>query len=112
MQMDVSHPEQIEQAMEAYAASKGGIVTLTYALAMFFAPDRIRVNAISPGWIEVEDYEGLRNSDHEQHPSGRVGKPDDIARACLYITSAENELINGQNLVIDGGMTRKMIYES
>lgn len=110
--MDVSHPEQIEQAMEAYAASKGGIVTLTYALAMFFAPDRIRVNAISPGWIEVEDYEGLRNSDHEQHPSGRVGKPDDIARACLYITRAENELINGQNLVIDGGMTRKMIYES
>lgn len=105
--MDVSHPEQIEQAMEAYAASKGGIVALTHALAMSFAPDRIQVNAISPGWIEVEDYEGLRNSDHEQHPSGRVGKPDD-----MYITSAENEFINGQNLVIDGGMTRKMIYES
>jgi NAD(P)-dependent dehydrogenase (short-subunit alcohol dehydrogenase family) len=101
-----------EPDSEAYAASKGGIFALTHALAISFADDRIQVNAISPGWIEVDDYEGLRNIDHAQHPSKRVGKPEDIARACLYLTSADNEFINGQNLIIDGGMTRKMIYKS
>ncbi|MCK9906341.1 SDR family oxidoreductase, partial [Frankia sp. Cpl3] len=76
-----------EPETEAYAASKGGILALTHALAISFAPDHIRVNAISPGWIEVGDYEALREIDHTQHPSGRVGKPEDIARACLYLTS-------------------------
>ncbi|MCK9910697.1 SDR family oxidoreductase, partial [Microbacteriaceae bacterium K1510] len=75
-----------EPETEAYAASKGGILALTHALAISFAPDHIRVNAISPGWIEVGDYEALREIDHTQHPSGRVGKPEDIARACLYLT--------------------------
>ncbi len=99
-----------EPNAEAYAASKGGILALTHALAISLGPDGIRVNAISPGWIETGDYEELRTEDHKQHPAGRVGKPDDIARACLYLTSDENDFITGTELVVDGGMTRKMIY--
>lgn len=100
-----------EPASEAYAASKGGIVSLTHALAASLADDKIRVNCISPGWIETGDYIQLREIDHRQHLSGRVGKPEDIARACLYLTGTGNEFINGANIIIDGGMTRKMIYE-
>ncbi|MCF0069030.1 SDR family oxidoreductase [Dyadobacter sp. CY261] len=100
-----------EPNTEAYAASKGGILALTHALAISLGPDHITVNAISPGWIETGDYSKLKASDHAQHPSGRVGKPDDIARACLYLTDPENDFITGANLIIDGGMTRKMIYE-
>nr|WP_206098506.1 SDR family oxidoreductase [Paenibacillus montanisoli] len=100
-----------EPNSEAYAASKGGILSLTHALALSLGPDRIRVNAISPGWIETGDYSKLRTEDHEQHPSGRVGKPDDIVRACLYLTDPRNDFVTGTNLVVDGGMTRKMIYE-
>jgi NAD(P)-dependent dehydrogenase (short-subunit alcohol dehydrogenase family) len=100
-----------EPNSEAYAATKGGIVALTHALAASFSKDHIRVNCISPGWIETGDYSKLKNTDHEQHLSGRVGKPDDIAKACLYLTGEDNDFINGANLVIDGGMTRKMIYE-
>ncbi|MCR6545771.1 glucose 1-dehydrogenase [Dehalobacterium formicoaceticum] len=100
-----------EPDTEAYAASKGGIIALTHALAASFSADHIRVNCISPGWIETGDYRGLRAIDHDQHFSGRVGTPKDIARACLYLTAAGNEFINGSNIVIDGGMTRKMIYE-
>lgn len=100
-----------EKYSEAYAASKGGLLALTHAMALSYAGDKIRVNCISPGWIHTGDYESLRDIDHEQHPSGRVGKPEDIARACLFLTNQENDFINGENLVIDGGMTRKMIYE-
>lgn len=100
-----------EPDTEAYAASKGGILALTHALAISLGPDRITVNAISPGWIETGDYSQLKASDHAQHPAGRVGRPDDIARACLYLTDPENDFITGANLIIDGGMTRKMIYE-
>ena len=100
-----------EGSSEPYAASKGGIVSLTHALAASFAADNIRVNCISPGWIETGDYSQLREVDHNQHFSGRVGRPDDIARACLFLSSEENSFINGENLIIDGGMTRKMIYE-
>lgn len=100
-----------EPNSEAYAASKGGIVAITHALATSLAEDRITVNAISPGWIETGDYSQLSKNDHEQHLSKRVGKPEDIARACLYLTGEENDFITGVNLVIDGGMTRKMIYE-
>ncbi|MBB6283677.1 glucose 1-dehydrogenase [Geobacillus subterraneus] len=99
-----------EPNSEAYAASKGGLVALTHALAVSLSADRIRVNCISPGWIETSDYEKLREIDHRQHPAGRVGKPDDIARACLYLCDEENDFITGANFVIDGGMTRKMIY--
>jgi len=101
---------QSEPNTEAYAASKGGILALTHALAVSLSPDSITVNAISPGWIETGDYAELRDEDHAQHPAGRVGRPDDIARACLFLTQKENDFITGAELVIDGGMTRKMIY--
>lgn len=100
-----------EPHSEAYAASKGGILALTHALSVSLGPDKIRVNAISPGWIENGDYTALRPQDHAQHPAGRVGTPDDIARACLFLTQKENDFITGTELVVDGGMTRKMIYE-
>lgn len=99
-----------EKDSEPYAASKGGIVALTHAMAASFSPDHIQVNCISPGWIETGDYSKLREEDHAQHLSGRVGKPDDIANACLYLTAEGNNFINGANITIDGGMTRKMIY--
>ncbi len=100
-----------EPGCEAYAAAKGGLVSLTHALALSLADFKITVNAISPGWIMTKDYEKLRAQDHSQHPSRRVGKAEDIARACLFLATPENDFVNGENLVIDGGMTRKMIYE-
>ncbi|GAM14864.1 oxidoreductase, short chain dehydrogenase/reductase family [Mesobacillus selenatarsenatis SF-1] len=100
-----------EPNSEAYASSKGGIVALTHALAASLQEKGIAVNSISPGWIQTEDYDELREKDHLQHWSNRVGKPEDIAKACLYLADPDNEFINGQDLVIDGGMTRKMIYE-
>ena len=100
-----------EPNSEAYAASKGGMVAITHALAASLGEYGITVNAISPGWIETGEYESLREKDHQQHFSSRVGKPADIARACLYLTSPDNNFITGTNLVVDGGMTRKMIYE-
>ncbi|MDG5787696.1 SDR family oxidoreductase [Evansella sp. AB-P1] len=99
-----------EPHSEAYAASKGGIVALTHALAASLAEKKIRVNAISPGWIMTGDYDSLRKVDHDQHLSKRVGKPEDIFRACLYLTDPENDFVTGENIVVDGGMTRKMIY--
>ena len=100
-----------EKNSEAYAASKGGLLALTHSQAISYSEDNINVNCISPGWIHTGDYEKLRDIDHEQHPSKRVGKPDDIARACLFLADSDNDFINGENIVIDGGMTRKMIYE-
>ncbi|WP_145947850.1 SDR family NAD(P)-dependent oxidoreductase [Paenibacillus sp. Y412MC10] len=100
-----------EPNSEAYAASKGAIVALTHAMAVSLGPDGVRVNCISPGWIETGDYSALRDEDHSQHPAGRVGKPDDIARACLYLADPDNSFVTGTHLVVDGGMTRKMIYE-
>ncbi|MDQ6422817.1 SDR family oxidoreductase [Paenibacillus sp. LHD-117] len=100
-----------EANSEAYAASKGGILSLTHALAVSLGPERITVNAICPGWIETGDYAQLRPEDHGQHPSGRVGKPEDIARACLYLTDPRNDFITGTHITVDGGMTRRMIYE-
>lgn len=100
-----------EPNSEAYAASKGGIVSLTHALAVSLSKYNITVNCISPGWIETGDYSSLNPADHSQHLSGRVGVPDDIARMCLFLSEPDNNFINGQNFVIDGGMTKKMIYE-
>lgn len=96
---------------ESYAASKGAIVSLTHALAISLSKYKIMVNSISPGWIDTGHYDALGAEAHSQHPSGRVGKPDDIARACLFLCQADNDFINGQNIVIDGGMTKKMIYQ-
>lgn len=100
-----------EANSEAYAASKGGIVALTHALAVSLGESRIRVNSISPGWIETGDYSALREVDHAQHPAARVGKPSDILKACLFLSDPDNDFITGTNLVVDGGMTVKMMYE-
>lgn len=100
-----------EPNSESYAATKGGILALTHALASSLSEFRIRVNAISPGWIETGDYNKLSLKDHHQHLSRRVGRPEDIARACLYLTDEGNDFVTGENIVIDGGMTKKMIYE-
>jgi NAD(P)-dependent dehydrogenase (short-subunit alcohol dehydrogenase family) len=93
----------------AYSASKGGLVALTHSLAITLGPD-VRVNCISPGWIHVDDSEKLSEKDHRQHPAGRVGVPQDIAAAVAYLLSDRAGFITGAELVIDGGMTRKMIY--
>nr|WP_309100891.1 SDR family oxidoreductase [Fredinandcohnia onubensis] len=100
-----------EAHSEGYAATKGGIVAITHALAASFSEYQITVNAISPGWIETGNYEELRKEDHDQHFSKRVGTPTDIANACLYLTDSKNNIVTGINFVVDGGMTRKMIYE-
>ena len=88
-----------------YAAAKAGMLGLTQSLAVRLGPE-VRVNAIAPGWIT--DAEDLRPEDHAQHPVGRVGRPEDIAEAVLYLAGAG--FVTGQVLPIDGGMTRKMIY--
>lgn len=99
-----------EPGTEAYSASKGGIFSLTHALSISLSKYHITVNSISPGWIENYHYDTLTEADHRQHPSGRVGLPDDIARMCLFLCDEKNDFINGENIVIDGGMTRKMMY--
>lgn len=99
-----------EPGSEGYAASKGGIYSLTHALALSLSEWNITVNSIAPGWIQTHDYDQLRPEDHSQHPSRRVGKPEDIARMCLFLCEENNDFINRENITIDGGMTKKMIY--
>lgn len=100
---------QNEAGWEAYGASKGGLISLTNTMAISLSETPITVNAISPGWIKVDDYE-LSDIDKKQHPSGRVGVPKDIVNACLFLTNKDNDFINGSNIIIDGGITKKMIY--
>jgi NAD(P)-dependent dehydrogenase (short-subunit alcohol dehydrogenase family) len=108
---------QSEPNTEAYAATKGGILALTHALAISLS-GKVRVNCISPGWIDVGDmkkkstgkkYE-LTLADHEQHPAGRVGKPEDIAEMAAFLISEKAGFITAQNFIVDGGITKKMIY--
>ncbi len=100
-----------EPDTESYSASKGGLLALTHSLALSLAPD-VRVNCVSPGWIETKSYAALRRKDHLQHPAGRVGKPDDVAEIVAYLLDGTRSgFVTGANFVIDGGMTRKMIYE-
>ena len=101
---------QSEAGSEAYAASKGGIWSLTHALALSLAPYHITVNCIAPGWISVNEEKVLRAEDHAFHPSGRVGRAEDIAHTCLFLCDAKSDFINGQCLTVDGGVTKKMIY--
>lgn len=106
-----------EADTEAYAASKGGICSLTHALAVSAGP-AVRVNCVSPGWIDVSGWQKtgsrrpakLSPADHAQHPAGRVGRPEDVAAAVLFLASPQNSFMTGTNIVVDGGMTRKMIY--
>ena len=97
-----------EPNTEAYSASKGGIFALTHALAISLGPE-VRVNSISPGWIDVTSAD-LSAADHRQHPVGRVGIPQDIADMVEYLLSDRSGFVTGQDFIIDGGMTRKMIY--
>ena len=106
-----------EPNTEAYAASKGGIVALTHALAVSLGP-LVRANCICPGWIELGEWKkkSARKiprhtaQDRQQHPAGRVGVPNDIAALVDYLLSSDAGFITGANFVVDGGMTRKMIY--
>jgi len=106
-----------EAGTEGYTASKGGIVALTHGMAISLARHRIRVNSISPGWIEVSDWQKAARArpphhsraDREQHPVGRVGVPEDVAKACRFIAE-DADFMTGQNIILDGGMTVKMIY--
>lgn len=93
---------------ESYTAAKGGITALTHALAVSLA-GKVRVNSISPGWIETKNkhYDG---SDNAQHLVKRVGKPEDIAYIVLFLCSEQASFITGENICVDGGMTKQMIY--
>ena len=93
---------------ESYTAAKGGIAALTHALAVSLA-GRVRVNAISPGWIDTA-YRVYEGPDATQQPAGRVGNPMDIAHMVLFLCSDKAGFIIGENICIDGGMTRQMIY--
>ena len=95
---------------ESYTAAKGGISALTHALAVSLG-GKVRVNAISPGWIDT-DYTVYEGSDAMQQPAGRVGNPMDIANMVLYLCSDKAGFITGENICIDGGMTRQMIYHN
>lgn len=95
---------------ESYTAAKGGISALTHALAVSLA-GKVRVNSVSPGWIDTDftEYDG---ADATQHPAGRVGNPLDIANMVLFLCSDKAGFITGENICIDGGMTRQMIYHN
>ena len=93
---------------ESYTAAKGGIHALTHALAVSLS-GKVRVNSISPGWID-NDYQVYEGPDAYQQPAGRVGNPMDIANMVLFLCSDKAGFITGENICIDGGMTRQMIY--
>ena len=95
---------------ESYTAAKGGIAALTHALAVSFS-GKVRVNSISPGWIDT-DYTVYEGPDAIQQPAGRVGNPLDIANMVLYLCSDKAGFLTGENICIDGGMTRQMIYHN
>ena len=104
-----SSRDRMSQAQtESYTAAKGGIAALTHALAVSLA-GRARVNSVSPGWIETRGQE-WGGADAAQQPVGRVGKPEDIAEMVLFLASEKAGFITGENICIDGGMTRRMIY--
>lgn len=108
---------QSEAHSEAYAAAKGGLVAFTHALAISAGP-AVRVNSISPGWIGTSAWQAPSRRhepaysaiDHTQHPAGRVGQPEDIGALAVYLLSPLSGFITGQDFIVDGGMTRKMLY--
>ena len=106
--MSSSRDRMSQPESETYTASKGGIASLTHALAVSLS-NKVRVNSISPGWIDT-DYKVYEGPDAIQQPVGRVGNPDDIANMVLYLCSDMASFITGENICIDGGMTKQMIY--
>jgi len=104
-----------QQDTESYTAAKGGITALTHALAVSLA-GKVRVNSIAPGWIDTWEYHDdvekteYSRGDQEQHLSKRVGTPEDIANAALFLCDERNSFIDGHNITVDGGMTKQMIY--
>lgn len=102
-----------EPDTEAYTTSKGGLLALTHGLAMSLGPE-VRVNSVSPGWIDLTGWgrqaASLRPEDHIQHPAGRVGRPEDVASMVAYLCSEHAGFITGQDIVVDGGMSKKMNY--
>ena len=106
-----------EPHTEPYSASKGALLSLTHSLANTLSPT-IRVNAISPGWVDVSQWKKKKNRkfvhltdrDHSQHLVGRVGAPEDVAKTCLFISSEDAGFITGSNVILDGGMSVKMSY--
>ena len=95
---------------ESYTAAKGAIAALTHAMAVSLS-GKVRVNSISPGWIDT-DYSVYEGPDAAQQPAGRVGNPMDIANMVLFLCSDKTGFITGENICIDGGMTRQMIYHN
>ncbi len=103
-----SRDRMSQPGTESYTAAKGGIAALTHALAVSFA-GRVRVNSISPGWIDTA-FTAYEGPDATQQPAGRVGNPLDIANMILFLASDKAGFITGENICIDGGMTKLMIY--
>lgn len=107
--MSSTRHKMSEPDTELYSAAKGAVDALTRSMSISLGPE-IRVNSISPGWIN-DPKEKLKPSDHDQHPAGRVGRPEDIAQMVLFLSSDKAGFITGSDFVVDGGMTAKMIYK-
>lgn len=105
-----SRSKMSQPQTESYTAAKGGISALTHALAVSLS-GRVRVNSVSPGWIDT-DYKVYTGPDAYQQPVGRVGNPLDIANAVLFLCSEKAGFITGEDICIDGGMTKQMIYHN
>jgi len=95
---------------ESYTTAKGGITALTHAMAVTLA-GKARVNCISPGWIDINGAQ-FEGSDMTQHPAGRVGLPSDIVHAVMFLCDQRSSFITGQNITVDGGMTKLMVYHN
>ena len=115
LNLSSTRARQSQSDTESYTAAKGGISALTHALSVSLK-GKVRVNSISPGWIDTGEYQehgrlyDYTKADIEQHPSRRVGNPMDIFRAACFLCDEKNSFINGQNLTVDGGMSRLMVY--
>lgn len=105
-----SRQSQSLPGCDIHVAAKGAVFSLTHSLAMSLADYGITVNSISPGMIATADYDAVDDRYRGQHPSGRVGRPDDVARVVRFLIDDEADFVNAENIVVDGGMTRKMAF--